>query len=256
MRMLSTKMQKLVSAKYSQKAPLAVERKGEFLIWLGIGLPLFLSSVPLMVRYPEKLPLIPVGIFVALGFLWQLIFYIGHRVTSFEKFKRMAEDEKKERLLYDSFWHGLIKSGVGLYTFLAMIWWLIELSLSDNLLAILVISLLFCAIFMVFCFTKREWLVVIAIDGLRKHKKVSNIIAVVIGMLAASQLLGGIARMARVIMGEAEAKAIMIPIALFILAILLLSIFLLTFLEVLITYAHYSQWQWQKRRVMLEGSIN
>jgi hypothetical protein len=186
---------------------------------------------------------------MALGLLWLLIFYFGHRVTSFEQYKNMDENNKQERLLYDSFWYDLMRSGFGLYAFIAMIWWLLEMSLNEDESTFLAVSLLFCAVFMAYCFIKREWLVVITIDGLRKHGKVSKIVAVVMGLIVASQILGGVARTMRMTIGEVEARAIIMPIALFLLTILLLSIFLLTFLGTLITYAHYSQWQMQKLRV-------
>jgi hypothetical protein len=241
--MFSTETQEQISTKYSQKAPLTVERKGELLFSLGIIAPPFLSVVPLMIRYFEGLPLVPIWIFMALGLSWQLIFYFGHKSTPFDQYQKMIEIEKQKRLLYDSFWHDLMRSGFGVYAFIALVWWLIEVSLSEEQLTTLIISLFFCAAFMVFCLIKREWLVIIAIDGLRKHKKVSKIVAVVMGIIVASQILGGIARMMRVTMGEAEARVLIMPIALSVLTILILSIYLMTFLGVLSTYSHYYQWK-------------
>jgi MFS family permease len=236
-------MQEQLSVRYSRKAPLTVERKKQLLIWGGLVGPLFLSFLPAMVRYTRDLPMVPIWIFIGLGLSWQLIFYWGHQVTSFKKFKKLPEDEKQVRLVYDSLWHDLMRSGFGLYTFFALIWLLTEFSLGEGQLVILGVFLFSCTTFIVFCVIRREWIVVIAIDGLQKHRRVGKTISVVMSLIAVLPLLSGITRMMQATMGYQAASEALMPVFFSVGTILALAVFLMSFLGVLITIAHHHRWR-------------
>lgn len=246
--MFSKKMREQLSIRYSLRIPLTTARKQEFLIWPSlVGVPLILF-LPILVRSSRGLSLAPVLIFMALGVLWQLIFYLSHKITSFKKFQEMPIDEKHLCLLYDSFWHDLMRSGFGLYTFVALVWGLIEFGLGEGQITVLVILLLISAAFVGFCFIRREWIVEIAVDGLRKHKRVRDVIAVVMGFIAGLPLLGGIVRMTQVTIGHSGLVAI-VPFFLFSGIILALAVFTMSFLGFMITYAHYCQWRKQQEKL-------
>jgi hypothetical protein len=246
--MFTTRLQEQLSARYLRKAPIAAERKREFLIAGGLMAPPFLSLFPAWGRYGNDLSLVPIWIFMVFGILWQLIFYWGHKVTSLPKFKEMSPDETETCLIYDSFWHYLMRSGFGLYTFTALMWGLIELGRGEGQLALVFILLFSCAAFVMLCLTRRDRIIVIAIDGLRKHKKIGEIAAVVMGFVAVLPILSGITRMVQVTMGQEAGSTAIIPFVLLAILILALTVFLMAFVGILITRAHYCRWKQQKTK--------
>jgi hypothetical protein len=238
-------MQEQLSVRYSRRAPVTAKRKREGVFAGALIVPLLLSLFPVIGRYGygRGLCLTPIWIFMASGMIWYLVYCWGHRVTAFEKYQELAESEKQVRLLYDSIWHDLMRSGFGIYAFIALIWGLTEFGLSQRQHVAVITFLFSCTTFIVFCVIRREWIVVIAIDGLQKHRRVGKTISVVMSLIAVLPLLSGITRMMQVTMGYQAASEALMPVFFSVGTILALAVFLMSFLGVLITIAHHHRWR-------------
>lgn len=235
-----TEFEQRLSTRYIRRVPLT--RKEKLENWpLGFIAPPFVLFITFLSRAGTA-SLQPVVVAIAVGLGWYLFFVIGHRAISREQFKTLTKPEKQQRLVYDSIWHYLWRSGFGFYCVIAFAWGMVEFGITQGQIGAARLLLIIDLVAAVALVINRRWMVVVMLEGFRKHKKVGIIVGIVFGLFSALPAYGGMANIIRVTTTQ-ESRAMLVIPFMILLNLFPITIFVMALLGTLITIAHYRRWK-------------